>query len=290
MTVWIRRLAIAVGALVLLLVVAAAVLLATFDAGRYKGLAIQWMKAEHQRTLEIDGPVKLSFFPRLSVRVSKVRLSERGRNDQFAAIGEAAFAVRVLPLLRKELVIDRVSARDVDANFVRDARGRSNIDDLVSRNAAARAGGGAAPPAASALQFDVSGVHLDNLNLHVRDQVTGVAGDFSVQSFSSGRLANRAESPVSLRMTAQLTQPEALKVSIDGHATLALDLDRGSFALSRTKVDVTESGGQVAIVSGSSLRALVAGLNSLGVKPSGIIAILQAIKAAGALQADLVVQ
>jgi flagellar P-ring protein precursor FlgI len=58
----------------------------------------------------------------------------------------------------------------------------------------------------------------------------------------------------------------------------------------RTKVDVSESGGQVAIVSGSSLRALVAGLNSLGVKPSGVIAILQAIKSAGALQADLIVQ
>ncbi len=57
-----------------------------------------------------------------------------------------------------------------------------------------------------------------------------------------------------------------------------------------TQVDVNEAGGQVAIVSGASLRALVAGLNRLGVKPSGVIAILQAIKSAGALQADLVVQ
>ena len=58
----------------------------------------------------------------------------------------------------------------------------------------------------------------------------------------------------------------------------------------RTQIDVNEAGGQVAVVSGSSLRALVSGLNRLGVKPSGIIAILQAIKSAGALQADLVVQ
>ena len=36
--------------------------------------------------------------------------------------------------------------------------------------------------------------------------------------------------------------------------------------------------------------ALVRGLNRIGLKPSGIIAILQAIKTAGALQADLVVQ
>jgi flagellar P-ring protein precursor FlgI len=58
----------------------------------------------------------------------------------------------------------------------------------------------------------------------------------------------------------------------------------------RTQIAVDEPGGQVAVVSGASLRALVTGLNRLGVKPSGIIAILQAIKSAGALQADLVVQ
>jgi flagellar P-ring protein precursor FlgI len=58
----------------------------------------------------------------------------------------------------------------------------------------------------------------------------------------------------------------------------------------RTQIDVNQAGGQVAVVAGSSLRSLVTGLNRLGVKPTGIIAILQAIKSAGALQADLVVQ
>jgi flagellar P-ring protein precursor FlgI len=58
----------------------------------------------------------------------------------------------------------------------------------------------------------------------------------------------------------------------------------------RTQIDVDQGNGQVAVISGSSLRALVAGLNRLGVKPTGIIAILQAIKAAGALQAELIAQ
>jgi flagellar P-ring protein precursor FlgI len=35
---------------------------------------------------------------------------------------------------------------------------------------------------------------------------------------------------------------------------------------------------------------LVRGLNQIGLKPTGIMAILQAIKSAGALQADLVLQ
>jgi flagellar P-ring protein precursor FlgI len=58
----------------------------------------------------------------------------------------------------------------------------------------------------------------------------------------------------------------------------------------RTQIEANESGGQVAIIGGTSLRSLVAGLNRIGLKPPGIIAILQAIKTAGALQADLVVQ
>ena len=51
-----------------------------------------------------------------------------------------------------------------------------------------------------------------------------------------------------------------------------------------------KTGGQVAILEGPDLRTLVAGLNNIGVKPDGIISILQGIKSAGALQAELVIQ
>jgi flagellar P-ring protein precursor FlgI len=57
-----------------------------------------------------------------------------------------------------------------------------------------------------------------------------------------------------------------------------------------TDVDVNEAGGPIATVKGASLRELVSGLNRMGLKPIGIIAILQAMKTAGALQAELVVQ
>jgi flagellar P-ring protein precursor FlgI len=57
-----------------------------------------------------------------------------------------------------------------------------------------------------------------------------------------------------------------------------------------TQITTREDGGQLSIVSGTSLEKLVDGLNRLGVKPTGIIAILQAIKSAGAMHAELVVQ
>jgi flagellar P-ring protein precursor FlgI len=57
-----------------------------------------------------------------------------------------------------------------------------------------------------------------------------------------------------------------------------------------TQVTADQKDAKLAVVRGTDLQTLVAGLNRIGLKPQGIIAILQAIKTAGALQADLVVQ
>ncbi|WP_082653173.1 flagellar basal body P-ring protein FlgI [Aureimonas sp. AU22] len=57
-----------------------------------------------------------------------------------------------------------------------------------------------------------------------------------------------------------------------------------------TTVNAEQGGGNLAIVQGANLESVVRGLNRLGLKPTGIIAILQAIKTAGAMQAEIVVQ
>ena len=56
----------------------------------------------------------------------------------------------------------------------------------------------------------------------------------------------------------------------------------------RTRVGVQEDGKKLAVVKeGVSLQQLVDGLNALGIGPRDMIAILQAIKAAGAIQAEI---
>ena len=56
----------------------------------------------------------------------------------------------------------------------------------------------------------------------------------------------------------------------------------------RTSVGVSEDGRKFAVVKdGVSLQQLVDGLNGLGIGPRDLIGILQAIKAAGAIQADI---
>ena len=62
--------------------------------------------------------------------------------------------------------------------------------------------------------------------------------------------------------------------------------------LPRTQIDVNDGAGKslALLKGGASLKSLVSGLNTLGVSPRDLITILQAVKTAGALQAEIVVQ
>jgi flagellar P-ring protein precursor FlgI len=66
-------------------------------------------------------------------------------------------------------------------------------------------------------------------------------------------------------------------------------LSRGrSVVTPRTSVSVAEDGKKLAVMKdGVSLQQLVDGLNGLGIGPRDLIGILQAIKAAGAIEADI---
>ena len=81
---------------------------------------------------------------------------------------------------------------------------------------------------------------------------------------------------VTISETPQVSQPNAF--SRGGTTTV----------VPRTRIGVQEDGKKFALVKeGVSLQQLVDGLNALGIGPRDLIAILQAIKAAGAIQADI---
>lgn len=66
--------------------------------------------------------------------------------------------------------------------------------------------------------------------------------------------------------------------------------DGETVVVPRTEVTAEQSGGYLSIVRGSDLQTLVRGMNRMGMRPTDIISVLQAIKSAGALQAELIVQ
>ncbi len=66
--------------------------------------------------------------------------------------------------------------------------------------------------------------------------------------------------------------------------------DGETVVVPRTEISAEQSGGYLSIVRGSDLQTLVRGMNRMGMRPTDIISVLQAIKSAGALQAELIVQ
>jgi flagellar P-ring protein precursor FlgI len=85
---------------------------------------------------------------------------------------------------------------------------------------------------------------------------------------------------ITVRESSQVSQPTAFSkggtTAVVPQSDLSVDEEKG-------KKFVT-------LKSGASLATMVAGLNALGVTPRDMIAILQSIKTAGALQADIEVQ
>jgi len=240
MKTWLRRALIAMAVLLVLVIAGVAVVVATFDPNRYKGLAIDWMKTHHQRTLAIEGPIRLSVFPRLEVQVSAVTLSEAGRSERFAAIEEAALAVQILPLWRRQLVVDRVLARGVSVVVTRDAKGVRNIDDLLSAGTApaASAPGSSSPepsPAGQPLRFDVSRVELTEVKATIRDEQVPLRGDIVLESLVTGRLADKLEAPVDLKLRLALQEP-VLKGTLSGSTRITPDLAAKSVRLAGMQI------------------------------------------------------
>ncbi|MEG8098970.1 flagellar basal body P-ring protein FlgI [Candidatus Liberibacter brunswickensis] len=57
-----------------------------------------------------------------------------------------------------------------------------------------------------------------------------------------------------------------------------------------TNLNVSSTRGTFSVVDAPDLNSLISGMNSIGLKTDGIISILQGIKAAGALQSEIIIQ
>src|SRR3990172_11328132 len=79
---------------------------ATFDPNQYKPQMVRAVKDKTQRTLKLDGEIKLSLFPSVGGRMGKATLSERASDKEFAGLEEMRIAVKLLPLLSRRVVVD----------------------------------------------------------------------------------------------------------------------------------------------------------------------------------------
>jgi AsmA protein len=162
--------------LVLLLVVYLAV---TFDPNDYKSTVIQLVKDKKQRTLDIKGDIKLSFWPKIGADLGEITLSEHQSDKQFAAIKGAKVALAVLPLLKKEIVVDTVYLDGVQANVIQHADGSFNFDDLLSKE----------EEESQQINFDVQGVKVTNTQVSYINEASGAKYTVDQFNLTTGQVA-----------------------------------------------------------------------------------------------------
>ena len=225
-----KSLAIGFGAILLLIVALVAYLSLVFDPNQFKSQITQIVFEKKQRTLSIEGDIKLRFFPKVGVDLGKVSLSARNSTEIFAKLDNARVSLALMPLLRKQLVVDKIALRGLNLHFQRNEKGESNIDDLLSKDASADD-----PTQSQKMQFDVEGIEVTDAAIQVSDQQTQFMGALQRFNFNSGRLAENTPTTIRLstQIIAQQKDAQATDVQLEVQTGLRFNLSEQDFGFDK---------------------------------------------------------
>lgn len=197
-----------IGGLIALLLLVVAIVAATFNPNDYKQQIIDIVKERKQRTLTIDGDIKLAFWPKIGANLGKISLSDFQKTSEFAAVDSVKVSLALLPLLKKELIVDTVYIDGARANIVKFKDGSTNFDDLLSKD----------EEESEKVKFDIDGVHVKNSALNYLDETSGAKYSISKLNLTTGHVA--LANPIDLKTDFYVSsnQPEvATQVNIKGN-------------------------------------------------------------------------
>jgi AsmA protein len=228
-----RILGIAIGVVLALLAVGVGALYALFDGEKIKAEASRAVFEKYQRKLDIAGKVELAVWPDVGLSIGRVSLSEPGGKGEFFALDSARVAVAVMPLLSKQVQVQRVEVNGLKATVVKHKDGTLSIADLMggkSEKPVAGTGEAAATP----MQLDIAGIKVANAQFTWRDEKSGSTTALSNLDLGTGRV--RADS------TKHTLDAEAVSLSAKGKS--GADAFELKFDAPRLLVSPAKSGGE----------------------------------------------
>jgi AsmA protein len=189
----------------------------TFDPNRYKADIERLAQEKTGRTLSIQGPIKLAFWPSLGAGVSGVTFSEKASKEQFVAFDSAHASVKLLPLLSGQYIVDGVSLSGLKARIVKQKDGRFNFSDLMDEKKPAAMEKAPEPKATTPVVFDVGSISIERASIAYVDLAAGQEYALEDVKLKTGRIAQDAEGKLELAMVAKRkTPPLEAKLSADG--------------------------------------------------------------------------
>ncbi len=182
------------GASILGLVVAAlAYIAATFNPNDYKPKIIQLVQEKKQRTLKLDGDIKLTLFPNIGANIDRVSISEFQSMQNFATVESVQVSLALLPLFSRQVVVNQVAINGLNAKLIKYKNGKTNIDDLLSvdekKDEAANGEIDKSKPASPPVTFDIAAVSLQNLSFSYLDETSAAQYEVKKLNLKTGRIA-----------------------------------------------------------------------------------------------------
>lgn len=182
-----RIVGIVIGLVLVLLVAGVGILYALFDGEKIKSEVSRAVQEQTQRKLDIAGKLELSVWPDVGIKLGQLTLSEPGGKEEFLALESARVEVAVMPLLSKEVKVQRVEVSGLKATLVKHKDGTLNIADLLGGETKPAEKAGAGDTAATPVQIDIAGVKVANAQLTWRDEKSGSTTTLSNLDLVTGR-------------------------------------------------------------------------------------------------------
>ena len=190
------------GILLLVIIAVAAV----FNPNDYKQQVIDLVQEKKQRTLTLEGDIKLSFWPKIGADLGKVSISEHKGSKQFAAVDSVKVSLDLMPLLRNVLIVDTIYIDGARANIVKYKDGTTNFDDLLSKEQESKN-----------IKFDIDGINVINSAATYADESSGASYAISKVNLKTGHVALAEPIDLTTDFTVQANQPEvSANVTIKG--------------------------------------------------------------------------
>jgi len=262
----------AIAGLVVLLVLGGVIFAMTFDPNRYKGEIEDLVKEKTGRTLDLKGKLEVAFWPALGARVNGVSLSERDGREPFLSLDSAHASVALMPLLHGQAVVDGIRVSGLKANIVKEKDGTFNFSDLLEKKPSSptpetRDGKESEKQArkkaeqrkeqgGQAVAFDIASVQVERSSVSYVDKASGQEIALSDLDLSTGRIAEKADGKLSLKVTAKGKNPD-VDAKVDASGAYKFDLAAKSFEVSKLDAKVTGA---------------AAGITSLDLKAKGDVA------------------
>ncbi|RFC30923.1 MAG: AsmA protein [Candidatus Nitrotoga sp. MKT] len=206
-----------VGVIVAITIAGIAYIAATFNPNDYKTQIIKLVKDKQQRTLKLDGDIKLVFFPSIGADIGKVSLSEFQGDKEFIYIDSARVSLALLPLLSKQVVVDEVSINGLKAALVKFKNGKTNIDDLLGKKETDKE--------KTPFEFNIASVRVENSELTYLDETTDAQYVLKGFNLNTGRIANGVPGKIDFAAVIQSSKPK-LDMATQMKTTFTFDLKK----------------------------------------------------------------